>query len=129
MKAEMTGHRDLGFSRWHRALGGCPAIDVDLVGYCRNCDRSLYVIESTQAAGKKTATVAAAIARALDVPLFVVHYRNGPDGVADWVKAEGRVDPVTRRRSLVGINDDFARVLRGIQAEHAETCPEGWRNR
>lgn len=109
MNHERTGQRDLGFSRWHRALesrwGEWKACDIDLAGFCPQCHRPLYLIEDTQQMeGHKGTTYVQTLAAMTGTPAWLVRYRHvgdtidfvaemvwpssvklGPDEFASWI--------------------------------------------
>lgn len=86
MRWEVTGERDLAFSRWHREQ--CPddwsLIDVDFLGFCKKCSGPILVIEHARDTGQnhKTFTATRNLALASNIPGLLVLYKMDERGVA-----------------------------------------------
>lgn len=83
MRQELTGERDLTFSRWHRSLpnDALTFIDLDYCGYCNECREPLFLMELTEDHGQKKATaVTRNAAKKMNVPAFLVMYTKSVPG-------------------------------------------------
>jgi hypothetical protein len=84
MRAEKTGRRDLAFSMWHRET--CPdswgMIDADFVGFCRDCNEPLFLVEHANDVGQshKSFDVTKALAAKAGIPAYVVLYGTNDEG-------------------------------------------------
>jgi len=117
MRDELTGTRDLTFSRWHRRRFGddATAIDVDLVGYCDPCGAPLYAIESTRREDKST-YVLTQLARRLDCPALLVRY-TAHDGELVELRAH-YAQPVDGKRRFVGHEPELVELLLHLRLIH-----------
>lgn len=73
-RTEITGVRDLTFSRWHRTLSDdFTYIDLDYVAYCRRCRSPLALIEMSTDPNK-TFTVTRKLAEAAGIQAWLLIY-------------------------------------------------------
>lgn len=125
MRHEITGNRDLAFSRWHRE--NCPdhwsLIDVDFLGFCKKCSEPIAIIEHARDVGQtfKAFTATRKLALAAGIPALLVLYRLDEHGVA----SSFRVKQIAPEIQIELVQMDSARFRRfyGIfRAEHQLYC-------
>ena len=85
---ELTGVRDLTFSRWHRSLpDDCTWIDIDSCHYCRYCNSLLALFELVRSQDewslvedcrRKTASITRRVGIRLGIPAFKIAYTGEP---------------------------------------------------
>lgn len=128
MRWEVTGERDLGFSRWHRETlpTSWAMLDIDVAGYCRDCHSFLYVAETALDTGQshKDFAMTKVVAEALDVPGYVILYRNGESGVAEEFRVR-EISPVLRPEFRVVPQDVLIDLLHAERHLHKDFCDRG----
>lgn len=87
-RQEVTGTRDLSFSRWHRTLpDDCTWIDIDSCHYCRYCSSLLALFELVQcedewsleeACRRKIASITHRVGIRLGIPVFKIAHTGRP---------------------------------------------------
>lgn len=79
MRWELTGKRDMAYSKWHRTLGDdITMIDIDSVEYCDICLEPLALVETAHGWQlNKVADVTRRMAEKLGVPCYIVLYEKG----------------------------------------------------
>jgi hypothetical protein len=85
---ELTGLRDLTFSRWHRSLpDDCSWIDIDCCHYCRYCNSLLALFELVRSPDEfslevrcrqKVASITGRVGYRLQIPVFKIAYTGEP---------------------------------------------------
>ncbi|MCB9926417.1 MAG: hypothetical protein H6822_29995 [Planctomycetaceae bacterium] len=85
---EITGTRDLTFSRWHRSLpADCSWIDIDCCHYCQYCNSLLALFELVrcpdetdlaESCRRKIAAITERVGRRLEIPVFKIAYTGEP---------------------------------------------------
>ena len=85
---ELTGVRDLTFSRWHRSLpDDCTWIDIDACHYCRYCNSLLGLFELVrspdewsleESCRRKVASITHRLATRADIPTYKIAYTGEP---------------------------------------------------
>jgi hypothetical protein len=89
---EITGQRDLTFSRWHRNLPtDCTWIDIDCCHYCHYCHTPLALFELVRvdcglsmvdACRRKVASITHRVGVRLGVPVYKIAYvPKEPEGI------------------------------------------------
>ena len=81
---EITGTRDLTFSRWHRSLPhDCTWIDIDCCHYCKYCRSLLALFELVrspdelslvESCRRKTVAITERVGLRLGIPVFKIAY-------------------------------------------------------
>lgn len=94
---------------WHRSLDeSWGAIDVDLLGYCRRCRKSLYLTESTTNPNK-FAGVLLRLGQDAGVPVLIIFHRN------KLVTGAKMLHP---RSATIGSETELRHVLDQFRNEH-----------
>ena len=85
---ELTGIRDLTFSRWHRTLPqDCTWVDIDCCHYCNYCGTLLAVFELVRSPGeeslieacrRKPAAVTQRLGNLSKIPAFKIAWTGTP---------------------------------------------------
>jgi hypothetical protein len=109
------------YNDWHRKYDGIAMIDVDSVECCPNCYEPLAILETCYDKGQKykATTLCNILARRLNIPLFLVFYKNlNPTTLTFRIK---RI--TSSQTDFEYMNEDeWVSVLREIQKEHRKVC-------
>ena len=112
-------YHDRTVQDWHRTVFGadCWAIDLDLMGACRQCREPLYLIESSTNPEKATSILSRLAVRA-DLPALLVLHRDGEIVGGKVVHAPR--NPLDHRR-LCG-EGEVRRCIEVIRHRHLSEC-------
>lgn len=116
---ELTGRRDLAYSRWHRTLDDhLTYVDVDCCEYCARCYTPLALVETAKDYGQavKPAYVTANLAERAGIPAFVVLYAVLGDEVVGLRVRRIVPKPPTAFRPFTP--DEWAQYLRSLRRCH-----------
>jgi len=117
-------NRGTKYSEWHRRHENIGMIDIDSVECCINkgCWQPLAIIETVYDIGKyyKTTTIVETIAKALNIPCFLVFYKEGV-GVGRMEFKIQRLLPFKSDLEVV-LEGDYVGVLRSLHEEHEKVC-------
>jgi len=114
---ELTGTRDLTFSRWHRSLPrDCTWIDIDSCHYCHYCRSPLALFELvrsadedslTESCRRKTASITECIGLRLKIPVFKIAYTGTPLQCAAVMRVGHPDVSIMRPNELARFIDEF----------------------
>lgn len=107
------------FADWHRSQDDqSAAIDIDILGYCRQCIMPLYVVEATRSRNRKESSVCERVGAMLAVPVWVVY--QDKDGRHD---GQILVDERNRRGNLGWLPEpEVWQMLQTLREEHRSGC-------
>ncbi len=109
------------YNDWHRKYDGIAMIDVDSVECCPNCYEPLAILETCYDKGQKykATTLCNILARRLNIPLFLVFYKNLTETTLTF-----RIKRITSSQTDFEYmnEDEWVSVLREIQSEHRKVC-------
>jgi len=112
------------YSKWHRLWDGIAMCDVDSVEICGNkgCWKPLAVIEhlyDTNSDKKKYTNIVEQIGKALDVPVYLVYYKDIDKDTLTFRVSQKYPISVP----LKAMNEqEWVAVLYHLQAEHQKIC-------
>ena len=109
------------YNDFHRKYEGIAMIDVDSVECCPNCYEPLAILETCYDKGQKykATTLCNILARRLNIPLFLVFYKNlTPTTLTFRIK---RIRS-SQTEFMYMNEDEWVSVLREIQKEHRKVC-------
>ena len=112
------------YSKWHRLWDGIAMCDVDSVEICGNkgCWKPLAVIEhlyDTNSDKKKYTNIVEQIGKALDVPVYLVYYKDIDKDTLTFRVAQKYPISVP----LKAMNEqEWVAILYHLQAEHQKIC-------
>jgi hypothetical protein len=109
------------YNDWHRKYEGIAMIDIDSVECCPNCYEPLAILETCYDKGQKykATTLCNILARRLNIPLFLVFYKNLTPTTLKF-----RIKRITSSQTDFEYmnEDEWVSVLREIQNEHRKVC-------
>ena len=112
------------YSKWHRLWDGIAMCDVDSVEICKNkgCWKPLAIIEhlyDTNSDKKKYTNIVEQIGKALDVPVYLVYYKDVDKDTLSFRVAQKYPISVP----LKAMNEqEWVAILYHLQAEHQKVC-------
>ena len=112
------------YSKWHRLWDGIAMCDVDSVEICGNkgCWKPLAVIEhlyDTNSDKKKYTNIVEQIGKALDVPVYLVYYKDiDKDTLTFRVSQKYPISVPLKAMS----EQEWVAILYHLQAEHQKVC-------
>ena len=112
------------YSKWHRLWDGIAMCDVDSVEICGNkgCWKPLAVIEhlyDTNSDKKKYTNIVEQIGKALDVPVYLVYYKDVDKDTLSFRVSQKYPISVP----LKPMNEqEYVGILYHLQAEHQKVC-------
>ena len=109
------------YSDWHRKYDGIAYIDVDSVECCQYCFEPLAIIETCYDKNQKwkATTLSKIIAERLNIPCFLVFYRNlTPTTLTFRVK---RITSSPTEFELMN-EDQWLSILLDLQRNHRNYC-------
>jgi hypothetical protein len=113
------------YSKWHRLWGdGIAMCDIDAVEICKNkgCWKPLAIIEHLYDTGsdkKKYTNIVEHIGKALDVPVYLVYYKDvDKDTLSFRVSQKYPISVPLKPMS----EQEWVAVLYHLQAEHQKVC-------
>ena len=112
------------YSKFHRKYDGIAMCDVDSVEICQNkgCWKPLAVIEhlyDTNSDKKKYTNIVEQIGQALNVPVFLVYYK---EATADsLIFRVAQLYPLKTRLNT-HCEAEWVDILRSIQLKHKKVC-------
>ena len=112
------------YSKWHRKYDGIAMCDVDSVEICGNkgCWKPLAIIEhlyDTNSDKKKYTNIVEQIGQALNVPVFLVYYK---EATADsLIFRVAQLYPLKTRLNT-HCEAEWVDILRSIQLKHKKVC-------
>ena len=112
------------YSKWHRLWDGIAMCDVDSVEICGNkgCWKPLAVIEhlyDTNSDKKKYTNIVEQIGKALDVPVYLVYYKDiDKDTLTFRVSQKYPISVPLKAMN----EEEWVAILYHLQAEHQKIC-------
>ena len=112
------------YSKWHRLWDGIAMCDIDSVEICGNkgCWKPLAIIEHLYDTGsdkKKYTNIVEQIGKALNVPVYLVYYKNVDKDTLSFRVSQKYPISVP----LKAMNEqEWVGVLYHLQAEHKKVC-------
>ena len=112
------------YSKWHRLWDGIAMCDVDSVEICKNkgCWKPLAIIEhlyDTNSDKKKYTNIVEQIGKALDVPVYLVYYKDvDKDTLSFRVSQKYPISVPLKAMS----EQEWVAILYHLQAEHQKVC-------
>jgi len=112
------------YSKWHRLWDGIAMCDVDSVEICGNkgCWKPLAIIEhlyDTNSDKKKYTNIVEQIGKALDVPVYLVYYKDIDKDTLTFRVSQKYPISVP----LKAMNEqEWVAILYHLQAEHQKIC-------
>lgn len=112
------------YSKWHRLWDGIAMCDVDSVEICGNkgCWKPLAVIEhlyDTNSDKKKYTNIVEQIGKALDVPVYLVYYKDIDKDTLTFRVSQKYPISVPLKAML---EQEWVAILYHLQAEHQKVC-------
>ena len=114
---EITGTRDLTFSRWHRSLpADCTWIDIDCCHYCHYCNSLLALFELVRCTDelvlvercrRKSAAITERLGIKAEIPVYKIAYTGTP-------LQRAAVMQLGNPEVLIMQNDELARFIARI---------------
>lgn len=109
------------YNDWHRKYEGIAMIDVDSVECCPNCYEPLAILETCYDKGQKykATTLCNILARRLNIPLFLVFYKNLTETTLTF-----RIKRIRASKTDFEYmnEEEWVSVLREIQNKHRKVC-------
>ena len=112
------------YSKWHRLWNGIAMCDIDSVEICGNkgCWKPLAIIEhlyDTNSDKKKYTNIVEHIGKALDVPVYLVYYKDvDKDTLSFRVSQKYPISVPLKAMS----EQEWVAILYHLQAEHQKVC-------
>ena len=112
------------YSKWHRLWDGIAMCDIDSVEICGNkgCWKPLAIIEhlyDTNSDKKKYTNIVEHIGKALDVPVYLVYYKDvDKDTLSFRVSQKYPISVPLKAMS----EQEWVAILYHLQAEHQKVC-------
>ena len=112
------------YSKWHRLWDGIAMCDVDSVEICGNkgCWKPLAIIEhlyDTNSDKKKYTNIVEQIGKALDVPVYLVYYKDiDKDTLTFRVSQKYPISVPLKPMN----EQEYVGILYHLQAEHQKVC-------
>ena len=109
------------YNDWHRKYDGIAMIDVDSVECCQYCYEPLAIIETCYDKGQKykATTLSKIIARRLNIPCFLVFYKEVAQGSLTF-----RIKSVRSSKTEFKLMSELElyQVLRSLHDHHHKNC-------
>ena len=112
------------YSKWHRLWDSIAMVDIDSVEICKNkgCWKPLAIIEHLFDVGsdkKKYTNIVEQIGKALDVPVYLVYYKDIDKDTLTFRVSQKYPISVP----LKAMNEqEWVAILYHLQAEHQKIC-------
>jgi len=109
------------YNDWHRKYEGIAMIDVDSVECCAYCYEPLAIIETCYDKGQKfkATTLSKIIASRLNIPCFLVFYRESTPGSLTF-----RIKRIRSSKTEFRLmnEDQWVKILRSLHDHHSNNC-------
>jgi len=109
------------YSDWHRKYDGISYIDIDSVECCAYCYEPLAIIETCYDKGQKfkATTLSKIIASRLNIPCFLVFYRESTPGSLTF-----RIKRIRSSKTEFRLmnEDQWVKILRSLHDHHSNNC-------
>jgi len=109
------------YNDWHRKYEGIAMIDVDSVECCQYCFEPLAIIETCYDKGQKfkATTLSKIIAERLNIPCFLVFYKESTPGSLTF-----RIKRIRSSKTEFRLmnEDQWVSILRSLHDHHKLNC-------
>jgi len=109
------------YNDWHRKYDGIAMIDIDSVECCQHCYEPLAIIETCYDKGQKykSVTLSKIIAKRLNIPCFLVFYKELEQGSLTF-----RIKRVRSSKTEFELMTELEwyQVLRSLHDHHHKSC-------
>jgi hypothetical protein len=109
------------YNDWHRKYEGIAMIDVDSVECCAYCYEPLAIIETCYDKNQKfkATTLSKIIASRLNIPCFLVFYRESTPGSLTF-----RIKRIRASKTEFQLmnEDQWVNILRSLHDHHSNNC-------
>jgi len=109
------------YNDWHRKYEGIAMIDVDSVECCQYCFEPLAIIETCYDKGQKfkATTLSKIIAERLNIPCFLVFYKESTPGSLTF-----RIKRIRASKTEFKLmnEDQWVSILRSLHDHHKLNC-------
>ena len=109
------------YNDWHRKYDGIAMIDVDSVECCQYCYEPLAIIETCYDKGQKfkATTLSKIIAERLNIPCFLVFYKESTPGSLTF-----RIKRIRSSKTEFQLmnEDQWVKILRSLHDHHKLNC-------
>jgi len=109
------------YNDWHRKYDGIAMIDVDSVECCQYCFEPLAIIETCYDKNQKwkATTLSKIIAERLNIPCFLVFYKESTPGSLTF-----RIKRIRASKTEFQLmnEDQWVNILRSLQDHHKLNC-------
>ena len=109
------------YNDWHRKYDGIAMIDVDSVECCQYCYEPLAIIETCYDKNQKwkATTLSKIIAERLNIPCFLVFYKESTPGSLTF-----RIKRIRSSKTEFRLmnEDQWVSILRSLQDHHKLNC-------
>ena len=109
------------YNDWHRKYDNIAMIDIDSIECCPHCFEPLAILETCYDKGQKykATTLANIVASRLNIPCFLVFYKNlTPTTLTFRIK---RIRASKTEFELM-TEDDWVKVLQSLHSHHLKGC-------
>ena len=109
------------YNDWHRKYDGIAMIDIDSIECCPRCYEPLAIIETCYDKGQKykATTLSKIVASRLNIPCFLVFYKNLTDTTLTF-----RIKRITSSPTEFELmnEDQWLSILLDLQHNHRKFC-------
>ena len=112
------------YNDWHRKYDNIAMIDIDSIECCPDCYEPLAILETCYDKGQKykATTLANIVASRLNIPLFLVFYKNlTPDTLTFRIK---RITSCETEFEVMN-ETQWVSILLDLQSNHRKVCKYG----
>ena len=112
------------YNDWHRKYDGIAMIDIDSIECCPRCYEPLAIIETCYDKNQKykATTLSKIVASRLNIPCFLVFYKNLTPGSLTF-----RIKRIRASQTLFNIMSEaeWVSILLDLQSNHKKVCSYG----
>ena len=112
------------YNDWHRKYDGIAMIDIDSIECCPRCYEPLAIIETCFDKGQKykATTLSKIVASRLNIPCFLVFYKNLTPGSLTF-----RIKRIRASETAFNImsESEWVSILLDLQSNHKKVCSYG----
>ena len=109
------------YSKWHRKYDNIAMIDIDSIECCPHCYEPLAILETCYDKGQiyKATTLANIVASRLNIPLFLVFYKNLTQTTLTF-----RIKRITSCETEFEVMNEsqWVSILLDLQSNHKKVC-------
>jgi len=112
------------YNDWHRKYDGIAMIDIDSIECCPHCYEPLAIIETCYDKNQKykATTLSKIVASRLNIPCFLVFYKNLTPGSLTF-----RIKRIRASQTPFNIMSEaeWVSILLDLQSNHKKVCKHG----